>query len=95
MQEDRWLQLSPHNAPEVDPQQRYSHLQPDVNQYPPPEKYAEEPIYSTPAKTGYICGLNRVTFWLLVALAVLIVIGAAVGGGVGGALSSDNSSDDK
>lgn len=44
-----------------------------------------------PPKT--ICGLRKRTFWILVAVAVVIVA-AAVGGGVGGALASNKKSSD-
>lgn len=37
-----------------------------------------------------ICGLSPLVFWLVVAIAVLVV-GGAVGGGVGGSLASKNS----
>lgn len=39
----------------------------------------------------HICGLRRKTFWIVLAIATVVVIGAAVGGGVGGALSNRSS----
>lgn len=38
-----------------------------------------------------ICGLRRKTFWIVIAVATVVVIGAAVGGGVGGAISNKSS----
>lgn len=43
-----------------------------------------------PQQPRLICGLRRTTFWLLVALAALIVVGA-VGGGVGGSIAAKKS----
>lgn len=39
-----------------------------------------------------ICGLRKRNFWIIAAILILIVIGAAVGGGVGATLSSKDSS---
>lgn len=39
----------------------------------------------------HICGLRRKTFWIVLAVATVVVVGAAVGGGVGGALSNRSS----
>lgn len=47
-------------------------------------------VLSEKDKGHRICGLRRVTFWLSLAL-VLVIIVAAVGGGVGGTLASNDS----
>ncbi|OOQ86674.1 hypothetical protein PEBR_20743 [Penicillium brasilianum] len=44
-----------------------------------------------PNKT--ICGLKPTVFWTLLAIALLVVIGAAVGGGVGGTLANRHTSE--
>lgn len=38
-----------------------------------------------------ICGLRRKSFWIVLGVAAVVVVGAAVGGGVGGALSNRSS----
>lgn len=58
---------------------------------------AEKPAGDIPAyqdlssSNRRICGLGRKTFWIVLAVATVVVIGAAVGGGVGGALSNRSS----
>ncbi|KAH7063586.1 hypothetical protein B0J12DRAFT_643264 [Macrophomina phaseolina] len=47
---------------------------------------------SSTARQSRICGLRRRTFWIVLAIAIFVIIGAAVGGGVGGALSNRGSS---
>ncbi|KAK6206943.1 hypothetical protein QIS74_13431 [Colletotrichum tabaci] len=42
--------------------------------------------------SGTICGMRKKVFWIVLAVALLIVIGAAVGGGVGAAMSAQKSS---
>ncbi|KAI9747891.1 MAG: hypothetical protein M1835_001946 [Candelina submexicana] len=53
------------------------------------EEYAHNEEHPHPLRT--ICGLRPATFWLSVALGILIII-AAVGGGVGGSLGAKRSS---
>lgn len=58
---------------------------------PPVDPDSQHPSYNAQTPKATVCGLRRSTFWLLVAIAVLL-IGAAVGGGVGGTLASKSSS---
>jgi hypothetical protein len=53
-----------------------------------PKRPVNEPVNS---KTGNPFGLRAPAFGLLVALATLVVVGAALGGGLGGALASEHS----
>jgi hypothetical protein len=53
-----------------------------------PKQPANEPVNS---KTGNPFGLQAPAFGLLVALATLVVVGAALGGGLGGALANERS----
>ncbi|KAK2055934.1 hypothetical protein LY76DRAFT_171654 [Colletotrichum caudatum] len=41
---------------------------------------------------GTICGVRRKIFWIVLAVALIVIIGAAVGGGVGAAMSAQHSS---
>lgn len=45
-----------------------------------------------PLKPECICGLKPKKFYILLAVAVVLIVGAGVGGGVGGALASHSSS---
>src|ERR1700722_5107913 len=53
-----------------------------------PKQRVNEPVNS---KTGNPFGLRAPAFGLLVALATLVVVGAALGGGLGGALAGERS----
>jgi hypothetical protein len=55
-----------------------------------PGDSAEDDL-KNPNKT--ICGLKPTLFWTLLAIALLVVIGAAVGGGVGGTLANRHTSE--
>jgi hypothetical protein len=88
----------------VHPQQRAGRDDPGIEVVPDSEKevsHNSDPIYlagphrsdgstedelKNPNRT--ICGLKRTVFWTLLAIALLVVIGAAVGGGVGGSLAN-------
>lgn len=60
------------------------------------EGYEKSPHYKgggDAPKRASICGLRKRTFWILLVIAIIVVLGAGIGGGVGGALAnkSDNS----
>jgi hypothetical protein len=91
------LEVAVHQAPEVpaydglEPDWRYQQKQTN-SLYGPP---GHAPAADAPAQDGKdarILGLRRKHFWIVVAVALVVVIGAAVGGGVGGAMA--NKSDD-
>ncbi|KAI0448804.1 hypothetical protein F5B21DRAFT_496364 [Xylaria acuta] len=83
----------------MNPQQEYSDSYKEtVNGYyptglevapEPPKTSNQAPIFSTPTQERTIYGVRRATFFLSVALAV-VIIAAAVGGGVGGSLAVQN-----
>ena len=87
-----------HSGPEVAPSSDpivnrpdYSDIevvahQPSKNRNGVDDPYAEK-FLRKDGREGRICGLRKVTFWLSLALAVVIIAGA-VGGGVGGALAN-------
>ncbi|KAI9836537.1 MAG: hypothetical protein M1837_003286 [Sclerophora amabilis] len=55
------------------------------------QTWENQKIPGSSSRSNIVCGLKRKTFWILVAVAAIIVIAAGVGGGVGGALSSSSS----
>ncbi|KAK2035554.1 hypothetical protein LX32DRAFT_2243 [Colletotrichum zoysiae] len=50
----------------------------------------DEKIRKQPS--GTICGVRKKIFWIVLAVTLIVIIGAAVGGGVGAAMSAQNSS---
>ncbi|TVY36908.1 hypothetical protein LOCC1_G007445, partial [Lachnellula occidentalis] len=57
------------------------------------DKYPVHPDTSIPtpkSAPSRICGLSRRTFWIVLVLLVLVVLGAGIGGGVGGGLSGSH-----
>ena len=63
------------------------------SEYPPTDTgtyYNASSLPQGSQQPRLICGLRRTTFWLLVVLATLIVVGA-VGGGVGGSIAAKKS----
>ncbi|KAK1976268.1 hypothetical protein LZ30DRAFT_603808 [Colletotrichum cereale] len=55
----------------------------------PPEVVREET--SEKKQPGKICGIPKKVFWIVLAVALVVVIGAAVGGGIASARSAQNS----
>ncbi|ERF73940.1 hypothetical protein EPUS_05363 [Endocarpon pusillum Z07020] len=47
----------------------------------------DAPSGPLPKRAQRICGLRRRTFWILVILSSVVIVGAAVGGGVGGTMA--------
>ena len=90
------LQVAPSDAPIVD-KADYSDL--EVAKHLKDERYNGEqgpnvPVSDPQKKPRRICGLRVVTFWLALALSIVILVGA-VGGGVGGGLASSSSNNDQ
>lgn len=83
------LQVVP-DQPSLEPAQAEKELatQQGTEKKPAGDAYAYQDIASS---NRHICGLRRKTFWIVLAVVAVVVIGAAVGGGVGGALSNRSS----
>ncbi|KZL64084.1 fungal fucose-specific lectin protein [Colletotrichum incanum] len=67
----------------------------ETGYYAPKDQYPPEVVTTEmheQKNLGTICGIRKKVFWILLAVALLIVVGAAVGGGIGGAMSAQNSS---
>ncbi|TGJ82604.1 hypothetical protein E0Z10_g6165 [Xylaria hypoxylon] len=76
------------------PQDSYKEMvnesQPGLEVAPQPMKaWGQGPSFSSPAPERTICGVRRATFFLSIAL-VVVIIAAAVGAGVGGSLAVQN-----
>ncbi|TVY78245.1 hypothetical protein LSUE1_G003226 [Lachnellula suecica] len=83
-----------YSAPEIVPgtgqnhveKEAYSSLEPvhpnDISKAPP------YPGFSPEGPTKRICGLAPRTFWIVLSISAIGILGAAVGGGVGGSLAS-------
>jgi hypothetical protein len=67
-------------------------LPPEVCEVISPLYPVEDKAQSGPVR--YICGFRRKTFWIVIALAFLILAGG-IGGGVSGGIVSTRSKDDK
>ena len=90
-----------HSSPEVAPSddpivKRLSHSDLEILQHQTSHtsNHAEashaDKSFQQDGKGRRICGLRKVTFWLLLTLAV-VLIGVGIGGGVGGALAGRTS----
>lgn len=87
--------MEPTPGLEVVPEHSYLEVVKHVAKYPDqaPQFYetlSQDDSGKVPSRPRQICGLNRRTFWILVAAAVVIIAAAAIGGGLGGALSQKN-----
>jgi hypothetical protein len=84
---DGLIHNSPSDDPELLPGQQSL---PYVAKLQQQDVQAGEPEPEAPAQTPRtICGIRRITFLLLVVIAILILVGA-IGGGVGGSLAVQN-----
>lgn len=73
------------NAYEKPPFVTTTNMAGQPQQYYPPTG-SETGGFKNPEKEKTICGVRRPTFWLTLAL-VIVIIAAGVGGGVGGTLA--------
>lgn len=91
--EPRYQQTADSQYPEHSTADKYNHL---PNIVSASENATSGSSASPPSKPERrICGLTPRVFYVLLAVGVLIIIGAGVGGGVGGVLASHSSSNPK
>ncbi|RDW63416.1 hypothetical protein BP6252_10961 [Coleophoma cylindrospora] len=79
-----------YDAPKEDKNSKYLSIGSEQTQTSHDPLQHKEEVYN--ARKGRICGLSRVCFWIVLAVAATIIVAGAVGGGLGAGLSKKSTS---